>query len=123
MEIIDIITADAERDGVMPGAVVTGLSIAIDKRGAKLFHDNKTVAVIEPIKDSKGSFEIHLFTADNPSGLLQSCRVLFQEISALPGMQKLYSTFEDPKIKKLLEMIGVDLKKSDKKGFTWMTEV
>lgn len=123
MEIAEIIASDAQRNGKRPADVLTGVMIALDKRKAKLFHDQKTLAIIEPIGKKDNEFQIHLFTADAPGGLLKSAKVLFQQVSSIPGIQKLYSNFENDKIKKLLEMIGVDLMESDRKDFNWMTEL
>lgn len=122
MEIAEIISEDARRHGKMPGAVLTGLSIAVNDRGAKIFHDNKTVAVLDPIKKGANEFEAHMFTADNAQGFRASSKVLFDEVRQMPGVQKIYAKFENPKLVELAKMVGADIKESDKKGFTWMTE-
>ena len=123
MEIAEIIASDAQRNGKMPGAVLTGLSIAVDRRGAKLFHDNKTIAVLDPINGSKHEFEAHMFTADNAQGFRTSCQVLFDQVRQMPGVQKIYAKFKNEKLVELAKMVGADIKKSDKKDFTWMTEL
>ena len=123
MEIVDIITADAERHGKRPGAVLTGLSIAVDRRGAKILHDNKTIAVLDPIEGSEHEFEAHMLTADNAAGFKASCQVLFDQVRDMPGAQKIYAKFENPKLVELAKMVGANIEKSDKKGFTWMTEL
>lgn len=122
MEIVDIIAADAKRHGKMPGAVLTGLSIAVDRRGAKIFHDNKTIAVLDPIDGSKNEFEAHMLTADNAAGFKASSQILFNQVREMPGVQKVYAKFNSEKLVELAKMVGANIKKSDKKGFTWMTE-
>ncbi len=123
MEIAEIIAEDAIRQGVMPGAMLTGVSIAVDKRKAKLLHDDKTVFILEPIDGNQNEVEVHLFTADEPQGLARSAQRLAKKMKDMPGIQKAYSTFNDQKIERLLRAIGVKLQKSDKKGFTWMMEI
>lgn len=117
----EIIAADCERTGHRVGAVMHGVMTALDKRGAKLFHDNKSVAIIEPIGKSKTDFEVHLFTADAALGLVRSVKSLGEQIRGVPQLERVYGQAE-PQVIEMLRVAGFPVEKSDKKDFNWMSE-
>lgn len=122
MKIAEIVAVDAQRHGKMPGAVLTGLSIAVDRRKARILQDNKTIFVLDPIDGADHEFEAHMLTADNAAGFRASTQVLFDKVRNMPGVQKVYAKFKNEKLVSLAKAVGADIKKSDKEGFTWMTE-
>jgi len=123
MNIADIIAADAEQGGKRPGDVLHGVMVAVDKRKAKLLHDNKTVVILDPIDAKAGEYDVHLFTADNPQGVASSVMKLVQQARTIPQARKAYFSSTAPQIARLLRMAGVQLTKADKKGFAWMAEI
>lgn len=123
MEVLDIIEQDARKNGKRPADVMTGVMIAIDKRKAKLLHDNKSVVILEPINGKQNSFDLHLFTADTPMGVANSAKNFLRQIYAMNGVQKVYGTTKNQQLIRLLKMTGVNVQESDLDGYTWMTEL
>lgn len=123
MNIADIIAADAEQGGKRPGDVLHGVMVAVDKRKAKLLHDNKTVVILDPIDAKAGEYDVHLFTVDTPQGLATSGMKLVQQAKNTPELRKAYFSSTSSQIARLLRMAGVQLTKADKKGFAWMAEI
>lgn len=123
MNVTDVIAQDAERNGKRPASVLTGVMEAVDRRKAKLLHDNASVIILDPIEGSKSAYNLHLFTADKPQGLAKSAKVLLQQVRALPGVQKVYGTTKNNQLLRLLKMTGVNVMEPDRKGYTWMTEL
>lgn len=119
----EVISADAERNGKRPGAALHGVAIAMDKRKAKLLHDNKTVVILDPIDAKAGEYDVHLFTVDTPQGLATSGMKLVQQAKNTPELRKAYFSSTSSQIARLLRMAGVQLTKADKKGFAWMAEI
>lgn len=123
MNVTDVISADAERNGKRPADVLTGVMIAMDKKKAKLLHDNASVVILEPIGGSENAYNLHLFTADSPQGLAKSAKALLQQVQGIPGIQKVYGTTKNNQLLRLLKMTGVNVMDADRKGYTWMTEL
>lgn len=123
MEIVDIISQDARRHGKRPGAVLTGVSIAAANRKAKLLHQDKTVAILEPLDESGTNYMLHMFTADSLDGFLNSIRVLFDQVHELPGAQRLYASIKNKKLMSLAKDLGINIQPSDREGFNWMMEL
>ncbi len=117
----EIVAADCERTGHRVGAVMHGVMMALDK-GGKIFHDNKSVVVLEPLGKSKKDFEVHLFTVDASLGLVRSVQKIIEQIRQVPGLERVYGDAEDPQVIKMLRTTGLDVQESDKKNFTWMAE-
>jgi hypothetical protein len=118
----EIISNDAERSGKRPGAALHGVSVAVDKRGAKVLHDDRSVVVVEPIRGSKAKYSLHLFTADSPIGLVRSVKNLVPQIQKIPGLEFVYGDTENPQLVRLIRAAGVDVLKSDNQKFTWMAK-
>lgn len=118
----EIVVADAQRNGKPPGPIMGGIARAIDKKGAKVLHDGKSVVVVEPIEKSKKDFQVHLFTADSPIGLVRSVRNMVGKIQKMPGLERVYGDAKDPQVLQMLRTAGVDVQKSDKSKFTWMAK-
>ena len=117
----EVVIQDCERTGHRVGAVMYGIARAVDN-GAKIFHDNKSVVVLEPIEKSEGDFQVHLFTVDSPSGLVRSIQKIVAQIQAVPNLNRVYGNAKDPQVIKMLRTAGVAVQKPDKDGFTWMAE-
>ena len=117
----EVVIQDCERTGHRVGAVMYGIAKAVDK-GAEIFHDNKSVVVLEPIEKSKSDFQVHLFTVDSPPGLVRSIQKIVTQIQAVPNLQRVYGNAKDPQVIKMLRTAGVAVQKPDKDGFTWMAE-
>ena len=117
----EVIIQDCERTGHRIGAVMHGVAKALD-HGAKLFHDDKSVVVLEPIGKSQREYKVHLFTVDSPVGLVRSVRKIVAQIAAIPKLQRVYGNAKDPQVIKMLRTAGVAVQKPDKEGFTWMAE-
>lgn len=115
----EVIVQDCERSGYRPGAVLHGVAVAMDKRGAKLFHDSKSVVILEPIGKSSKSFEVHLFTVDPPLPLVRSLQKIGDQIRRVPGLEKVYGQAE-PQVIKMLRASGFPVEESDLKDFNWM---
>lgn len=118
----EILVADAERNGKMPGAVMGGVAMAMDKRGAQLLHDNKSVVILEPIEKSKSDFQVHLFTADSPVGLVRSVQAMVNQIKQIPNLERVYGDTKDKQVIQMLKTAGVSVQNSDKSQFTWMAK-
>jgi len=119
----DIISQDSERNGYRPGAVMHGILDAVQKRQALIFHDNKTVIVLDPLNKGSNNFEIELFTVDSPIGLVRSLKnMLANEAPKLPAQSKIYVDSKSSQVAKLMQQSGIPLQKSDKPKFTWMLE-
>lgn len=117
----EVISADAERNGKRPGAALHGVSVAMDKRKAKLFHDGKSVVILDPINGSKTDFEVHLFTADSPLGITRSVQRITQQIAAVPKLERVYGKAEQQVIR-MLRNSGLAVERSDKKDYNWMAK-
>jgi hypothetical protein len=117
----EVIAADAERSGQRLGAVLHGLAVAMDKHKAKMFHDNKSVVILEPIKGSQTDFEVHLFTADSPMGIVRSVQRITQQIAAVPKLERVYGQAK-PQVIQMLRTSGLQVEKSDKKDYNWMAK-
>ena len=115
----EIIAKDCERTGHRVGAVMHGIAVAFDKRGAKLFHDGKSVVILEPIGQSKMDFEVHLFTVDSPLGIVRSVRRIGDQIRQVPSLEKVYGDAE-PQVVQMLRTAGFPVENSDRKEFNWM---
>lgn len=118
----EVVVADAQRNGKPPGPIMGGIAQAIDNKGAKVLHDGKSVVVIEPIEKSKKDFQVHLFTADSPIGLVRSVRNMVAQIQQMPGLERVYGDAKDPQVIQMLRTAGVAVQKSDKPKFTWMAK-
>lgn len=118
----EILVADAERNGKRPGAVMGGVAMAMDKHGAKLLHDNKSVVILEPIEKSKKDFQVHLFTADSPVGVVRSVQRLKQKVFSTPGLEAIYGNTKDKQVIQMLKTAGLSVQDSDKSHFTWMAK-
>ena len=118
----EILVADAERNGKRPGAVMGGVAMAMDKRGAQLLHDNKSVVILEPIEKSKKDFQVHLFTADSPVGLVRSVQAMVNQIKQIPSLERVYGDTKDKQVIQMLKTAGVSVQDSDKSQFTWMAK-
>jgi hypothetical protein len=118
----EVVIADAQRNGKPPGVVMGGIALAIDTKGAQVMHDNKSVVVLEPIGKSKSEFQVHLFTADSPVGLVRSVKSIVAQIEQIPGLERVYGDAKDEQVIQMLRTAGVAVQKSDKPKFTWMAE-
>ena len=118
----EVVIADAQRNGKPPGAVMGGIALAIDTKGAQVMHDNKSVVVLEPIGKSKSEFQVHLFTADSPVGLVRSIKSIVAQIEQVPGLERVYGDTKDKQVVQMLRTAGVAVQESDKPKFTWMAE-
>ena len=118
----EVVIADAQRNGKPPGAVMGGIALAIDTKGAQVMHDNKSVVVLEPIGKSKSEFQVHLFTVDSPIGLVRSIKSIVAQIEQVPGLERVYGDTKDEQVIQMLRTAGVAVQKSDKPKFTWMAE-
>ena len=121
MEVLDIIAQDAKRSGKRPADVLTGVMIALDRRNAKLLHDNKSVAIIEPLDEGRTEYEVHLFTVDNPMSLVRSVKNLGSQIRSVPKLERVYGK-ANPEVIKMLKVAGFPVAQSDKKEFNWMAK-
>lgn len=118
----EIIAADCERTGHRVGAVMHGVMKAMDKAGAQVLHDNKSVVILEPIEKSKKDFKVHLFTVDSPLGVVRSVQKIVAQIQQVPGLERVYGNAKDPQVIQMLRTAGVAVQKPDKKDYTWMAE-
>jgi hypothetical protein len=118
----EVVIADAQRNGKSPGVVMGGIALAIDTKGARVMHDNKSVVVLEPIEKSKSDFQVHLFTVDSPVGLVRSVKSIVAQIEQIPGLERVYGDTKDKQVIQMLRTAGVAVQKSDKPKFTWMAE-
>lgn len=117
----EVIVADCDRTGHRIGAVMHGVMAAMDK-GGKVFHDNKSVVILEPLGESKKDFKVHLFTVDASLGLVRSVQKIIEQIRQVPGLERVYGNAKDPQVIKMLRTTGLVVQKPDKKDFTWMAE-
>jgi hypothetical protein len=119
----EIFTIDAQRNKKRPGALIHGVAQAVDLRGAKLFHDNKIVLILEPIDERVGDWFVHMFSGEPPLNLKYSAPVLLRQVRGIPGIRRVYGSPTDLQILDVLRSVGFPVKKSDKKKFNWMVEV
>lgn len=117
----EVIAADCERTGHRIGAVMHGVMAAMDK-GGRVFHDNKSVVVLEPMGESKKDYKAHLFTIDASLGLVRSVQKIIAQIMEVPSLKRVYGNAKDPQVIKMLRTTGLDVQKPDKENFTWMVE-
>jgi hypothetical protein len=119
MDVVQIITADSQRNGVDPNAVIQAVG-AKTKRNAVIMHENNSVLVCTPI--SPIAVEVHLFTADQPLTLMRSLTVFHEHLKA-SHIQFIYGKADNQQILQLLKRIGVDVMPSNIPQFNWMGRV
>jgi hypothetical protein len=119
---VEILSAEAERNGKRPGALLHGISVAIDERNAVLLHDAGSVVLLDPIDKSRKKYSVHLATVDSPMGVVRSVQKLRPKIFSTPGLEWIYGDTKDQQVIRMLRTAGYQVLKSDDPNYTWMAK-
>lgn len=112
-----------DKQSIEAGAqkVLQAIGELVRKGAATLLQDGNSVLVLVSL--GKGNVELHLYTVDQPLQVAKSVRTFIQKIRN-SDIKAVYGTapFDSP-IVKMLEMQGVDVKRSDSDKYSWMATV
>ena len=118
----EILAKEAQKHGKRPGALLHGVSEAIDKRKAVLLHDANTVLLLDPIDKTRKKYAVHLATTDSPIGVVRSVKSFYPKIFGIPGLECIYGDAKDPQTIRMIRTAGYNMLKSDNPKFTWMAK-
>ena len=118
----EVITADAQKDGLDPKKVLLATSIAV-KKGGQILHHGNTTLVLEKIDDKH--FATHLFTQDAPIPLSRSLIMFFRKLEK-SGIHIIYGDASGTMLnllRRIAQKVGAPIKDSDRRGYTWMIKL
>ena len=116
----EIITADAQRNGVDPRLVLGSIKPDLVSKKATLIQSGDSVLVVKMI--SKGIAELHLFTVEPIRTLIESIKEFISQIKQ-SGIKTVYGNADNEMILKILESAGVPVMESDREGYNWKADV
>jgi len=115
----EIITKDIQAHGQNPAPVLRWVGANVKSKNAILLQHGDSILMVNKIKPHEA--ELHLFTLEKPIALMGSVKDFFDKIKK-SGLKRVYGKADNQQILKLLQMAGVDVMKSDKPKYNWMTE-
>jgi hypothetical protein len=116
----EIITADAQRNGVDPRLVLGSIKPDLVSKKATLIQSGDSVLVVKMI--SKDVAELHLFTVEPIRTLIESIKEFISQIKQ-SGIEIVYGNADNEMILKILESAGVLVTESDREGYNWKANV
>lgn len=116
MKPTEIITADAERNGVNPTPILNKLLKNLKNKDAILMQSGNSVLVVRKIE--KGIAELHLYTVDEPMAMIRALREFIRKIRR-SDLDAVYGNADNPQIIQVLQALGVEVMDSDLSGYNW----
>lgn len=118
---IDIITADAEADGIDTEQLLNNIALAIKSQQSVLLQKNDSVLLVTMISGSDA--EVNLYTQDSPIVLSRSLKYFLEVLKNSP-LRAIYGDSDDINFVNLLSKVGSKfqkkVQKSDLPNYTWM---
>ena len=122
MKANEIITKDAEKNGLNPEKVLTAMAELMKKGRSILLTQGQSVLFLVMLDES--AYETHLFSVDTPLKLSQSMLKFFEDIKRLQGINKIYGDADNPQIINLLKSLAkrenTTVQTPDRSGYNWM---
>ena len=122
----EIITQEGQKVGYDADLILRKIDKLVSGKAAILLQKNDSVLLL--INIAKGTVELHLFTLDSPTKLLDSLKYFVQKIksSDIKTVYGIGNTKQDKDLKKTLDILdnmGVDVSKSNLPRYQWMATV
>ena len=113
----EIITADAQRNGFDPQAILTDMLQKLKAGTSVLLPKNNSVVFLTPV--SRTAMEWNFFTVDKGKALEEAIKYFLEKISEA-NITTIYSMVDEPEVIRTIISLGVDFDKSDKPDYDWM---
>lgn len=114
----EIITADAQLNGLDPQEVMSSVSYSIQNRGGVIIRKNDSLLLLTPIAPNKA--EWNLFTQDQN---VQEALMYFVEQIKKTDIRFIYGMVDNPAILETMNNIGISILKSDIPEYEWMGRI
>ena len=105
-----IITADAERNGVDPRRVLSYVAKIVQSGQGTVTQAGNSILLITSIGD--GAVELHLYTVDTPLALAKNLRH-FIDVIKQSKARRVYGKSDNQGILEMLRRLGVNVEESD----------
>lgn len=115
-----IITADAERNGVDPRRVLSYVAKIVQSGQGTVTQAGNSILLITSIGD--GAVELHLYTVDTPLALAKNLRH-FIDVIKQSKARRVYGKSDNQGILEMLRRLGVNVEESDMGQYNWMANV
>lgn len=116
MKPTEIITADANRNGVDPAPILDKIARSVKSGNGIILQSGNTVLVIR--KFAQGLAELHLFTDDEPMAMVKALREFVRKIKN-SDLTAVYGNADNAQILQVLKNLGVDVQRSDLPDYNW----
>jgi Icc-related predicted phosphoesterase len=116
----EIITADAQRNGVNPNSVITKMEKLLKSKKAIMLQHGDSVLIIRKFGD--GLAELHIFTTDTPREIINAIKTFISKIKK-SDIQTVYGNADNNQIIRVLKSLGVIVQNSDIDGYNWKADV
>ena len=117
MKPTEIIKAEAKKTGHNANGWLLAIKKLIDKKLALVLQENNSILLV--IQLGGNNVEIHLFTTDSPSMVIDSVKKFIKKIKDSEVKNVYMPTPDDPNIIKVLKRLGLDVQKSDRPKYAW----
>lgn len=116
----EIITADAQSQGVDPQPILQAIAQAIKAKKGVILQENNTVLFLLGIGPDKA--EVHIFTQDRPVAVGKAIALFIPKAQKM-GIKFIYGTEEPTQTLALLKFLGIESKPSDMPKYKWMARI
>lgn len=120
MNAVDIIAKDVKAKGGDPKEYLSNLDKAVKAKKAHVLQFKDSVLLI--LSAGAADVEFHLFSADKPMAVMQAIKYFIKMMQGLP-FRRAYTPSATPQILRALQIAGVDVQRSDRKGYRWMADL
>jgi hypothetical protein len=120
MQASEIIAQDAKQHGIDPDKVLRFVGNQIQQQKSILMQHKGSVLLLTNI--GRDDVDIHLFTVESPSALLESMKNFLSTAKQSP-IKRVYGEADNPGILKMLGMIGLKVQSSDRPEYNWMAQL
>lgn len=122
----EIITEEGKKVGYDADLILRKIDKLVSGKAAILLQKNDSLLLL--ISIAKGVVELHLFTMDSPTKLLDSLKYFVQKVKAsdVKTVYGIGNPQQDKDLKKTLDILdnmGVDVSKSNLPRYQWMATV
>ena len=116
----EIITADAQANGLDPQAVMQDIASRLESQTAVMLPKNNSVLMITPL--NQNSIEWNLFTQDTGKNLSESIGFFLEQLRKA-GIQVIYSMADNQEAIQIIQSLGVSVMRSDNPEYDWMGRI